>query len=125
MGRARARAAGRAPPPATAAGCSCPTSGGRSTTHAGRRQPGGARRPLLRPRARGPLLTPPAKLLHRPWREHGSQESPTITVLIWSQRFVLLKESGVEDGAVVGVGALGEDPAVEQHVLRLVHHVPD
>lgn len=27
----------------------------------------------------------------------------------------------MEDGAVVGVGALGEDPAVQQHVLRLVH----
>ena len=27
----------------------------------------------------------------------------------------------MEDGAVVGVGALGEDPAVQQHVRDLVH----
>jgi hypothetical protein len=27
----------------------------------------------------------------------------------------------VEDWALVGVGALGEDPPVQQHVLRLVH----
>ncbi|KAI5005092.1 hypothetical protein ZWY2020_032335 [Hordeum vulgare] len=52
-------------------------------------------------------------------RAIGNQEA--FADPFFDRRFVLLKESGMEDGAVVGVGALGEDPAVEQHVLRLVH----
>ncbi|KAI4988930.1 hypothetical protein ZWY2020_036247 [Hordeum vulgare] len=67
----------------------------------------------------GVLLSDVRREIYDRLRAVGNQEA--LADPFFDRRFVLLKESGVEDGAVVGVGALGEDPAVEQHVLRLVH----
>ncbi|KAI5009312.1 hypothetical protein ZWY2020_011449 [Hordeum vulgare] len=67
----------------------------------------------------GVLLSNVRREIYDRLRAVGNQEA--LADPFFDRRFVLLKESGVEDGAVVGVGALGEDPAVEQHVLRLVH----
>ncbi|KAI4991995.1 hypothetical protein ZWY2020_040381 [Hordeum vulgare] len=67
----------------------------------------------------GVLLSDIRREIYDRLRAVGNQEA--LADPFFDRRFVLLKESGVEDGAIVGVGTLGEDPAMEQHVLRLVH----
>ncbi|KAI4990697.1 hypothetical protein ZWY2020_039068 [Hordeum vulgare] len=62
----------------------------------------------------GVLLYDVTREIYDRLRAVGNQEA--LADPFFHRRFVLLKESGVEDGAVVGVGALGKDPAVEQHI---------